>query len=94
MSIPFTQYLLPDGRRTQVLIDMPEDVEEIARRFIASGGKYECEILTTGDVSITAVKRINGEEGDVAIAVCPNGPEVPAKVDEVVRESEQFIEAE
>jgi len=91
MSVPFTQYLLPDGRRTQVLIDMPEEVEGIARRFIASGGRYECEILTTGDVSIT--KR-RGEEGDVAIAVCPNGPEVPANVDKVVRESEQYIGAE
>jgi hypothetical protein len=94
LTIPFTQYLLPNGRVTRINIERPKEIEEIAQRFIISGGRYECEILTTGDVSITAVKRINGEEGDVAIAVCPNGPEVPAKVDEVVRESEHYIGAE
>ena len=93
MTITFHQYLLPHGRQQTVEIERPEEIEEIAERFIASGGRYECEILTTGEVSITAVKKIRGEEGDVAIAICPNGHEVSAKVDEVVRMSKQFVEA-
>lgn len=75
MSIPFTQYLLPTGQKRGELIDRPPDIEVMAHRFIASGGRYECEILRTGE--------------DVAIVICNNGPEIPGKVDELVRLSVQ-----
>ena len=51
MSIPFTQYLRPDGRKRAVEIDMSKEVEDLAKRFIAAGGRYECEELTTGHAS-------------------------------------------
>lgn len=92
MSIPFTQYLLPDGRRRDEAIDRPGEIEAIANRFIAAGGRYECEILTTGEVSLTAVKEVDGEEQDVGIVLCPNAPgAVGPKVDELVRLSESHI---
>jgi hypothetical protein len=47
MTIPFTQYLRLNGRKRPVEIDRPEEIEAIARRFIESGGRYECEELTT-----------------------------------------------
>jgi hypothetical protein len=87
MTIPFTQYLRPNGRRRDVEIDRPSDIQALARRFIESGGRYECEHLTTGEASLTAVKEIDGEEQDIAIEVVPNGPEVPAAVDRLVRAS-------
>jgi len=87
MSIPFTQYLLPNGRKSYQLIDRPEDIEDIARRFIASGGRYECEVLRTGEVSLTAVKY----DDDVEIVLSANGPSIPDKVDELVRRSERHI---
>lgn len=89
MSIPFTQYLLPTGQKRGELIDRPPDIEVMAHRFIASGGRYECEILRTGEVSLTAVAEIDGKEQDVAIVICNNGPEIPGKVDELVRLSVQ-----
>lgn len=93
MTIPFTQYLLPNGRVRRINIERPEDIEHIAQRFVLAGGRYECEILTTGDVSITAVKKVSGEEHDVAIAVGQNEPgKVGELVDRVVRDSERFIE--
>jgi hypothetical protein len=91
MSIPFTQYVLPRGHRREEQIERPEDIEDIAKRFIQSGGRYECEVLTTGHVSLTAVHELDGEDQDVEIIVCANGPEIPEKVDELVRLSEKHI---
>ena len=86
--------MLPNGRREPRFIDRPVEIEIIASRFIDSGGKYECEVLTTGQVSLTAVKRLKGEEQDVAIVVCENKPGlIGEKVDELVRQSEAFIGA-
>lgn len=93
MTIPFTQYLLPNGRIRRINIERPKEIEEIAQRFIKAGGRYECEILSTGEASITAVKMVRGQDGDVAIAVGPNDAEkVGELVDRVVRDSEKFIE--
>jgi len=91
MTIPFTQYLLPDGRQRTEEFDTTPEVEAIARRFIASGGRYECEILTTGEVSLTAVKAVNDEDQDVEIVLCANGPGVGAHVDELVRKSAAHV---
>jgi hypothetical protein len=87
MTIPFTQYLLPNGRKRDAEINRPAEVEEIAQRFIASGGRYECEVLRTGHVSLTAVKN----DDDVEIVVCANGPGVGEKVDELVRKSAAHV---
>lgn len=93
MTIPFTQYLLPNGRKQQIKIERPADIEKIAHAFIASGGRYEAEILTTGQISLTAVKKVRGEEGDVAIVVGPNKPgENMLLVDRLVHESAGYIE--
>lgn len=93
MSIPFTQYMLPNGRRRAEKIDRPPEIEALAERFIAAGGRYECEILTTGLVSITAVFLVGNELQDIAIEVCPNnGPAVEDAVDFVVRSSIAFLE--
>lgn len=84
MAIPFTQYVLPDGRKRSEHIERPADIEAMADKFIESGGRYECEILTTGHVSLTAVK---GDD-DVEIVICSNGPGVGERVDELVRLSQ------
>lgn len=87
MTIPFTQYLRPDGRKRPVDIERSPEIEAIAQRFIESGGKYECEELRTGHASLTAVKY--GD--DVAIELTMNGPLVPDAVDRLVKKSEEFI---
>jgi len=90
MPIPFTQYLRPDGRKRDVTIERSPEVEALAQRFIASGGKFECEELRTGEASFTAVKYGR----DVAIELVPNGPAVPAAVDRVVRLAQDYLDAE
>jgi len=91
--IPFTQYLLPNGRKRDETIERSPEIEALAQKFIDSGGRYECEILTTGHVSLTAVKTIDEDEGpqDVEIIICANGPGIGEKVDELVRKSVSHI---
>jgi len=91
MAISFTQYMRPDGRRVSVTIDRPAEIEALADHFLASGGRYECEHLTTGHVSLTAVKMVDDEMADVEIEVCANGPTVPDAVDRLVRASQKHI---
>lgn len=91
MSIPFVQYLLPNGKRQPIQIERPAEIEAIATRFIDSGGWYECEVLRTY-VSLTAVKEVNGEEQDVEIVVTQNHPDkVGPAVDKLVLLSRKYI---
>lgn len=85
-EIPFTQYLLPDGRKRETGIDRPDEVAAKAQRIIDAGHRFEAEVLTTGDVSLT-IHNIADEE-DVAIKVVPNGPGVGEAVDELVKSFE------
>jgi len=83
MPIEFTQYLRPDGRRTMVDIDRSPEIEALADKIVAAGGRFECEHLTTDHASFTVAYL--GD--DLAIEVCKNGPEVPAAVDRLVRKA-------
>lgn len=87
MTIPFTQYLRPDGRKRFTEIEMPADVEALAHAFIDRGGWFDVEELTTGHVSLTAGYIVDDEPRDVAIRVVPNGPSVVQAVEELVREA-------
>jgi hypothetical protein len=82
-EIPFTQYILPHGRRTSVSIDRPDEISSLAERFIESGGRYEAEVLTTGHVSLTACL----DDDDIGIEVVNNGPGVAEAVDRLVHKS-------
>ena len=86
--IPFTQYLRPTGDKYQVDIDMPPPIEHLALQFIKAGGRYECEELRTGEVSLTAVYN----DDDIAIELCANGPDVPYAVELLVRKSISFLD--
>jgi hypothetical protein len=84
-QIPFTQFLLPDGRRTEVRIERPMDVAGKAQELIRAGFRFEIELLRNGMVSMDCSHPdVVDEEGPIASAVCRNGPEVPASVDKVV----------
>lgn len=80
VAIPFTQYLKPNGRRADVSIERPAHIASMADRIMERGYRFECEVLTTGQVSLT----IADYEGDHDIELCNNGIEVPATVDRLV----------
>lgn len=87
MTIPFTQYLRPEGRKREVSIDLSEEAEAKAHAFLERGGWFECEELATGHASLTACFVVDGEPQDIAIRVVPNGPGVAAAVESLVDEA-------
>jgi hypothetical protein len=93
-SIPFTQFLRPDGRQKETFFDT--DDEELADMGNDLAGKYNCRLeieeLMNGTVSMTVEK--DDEDGDVFILaheLCHNGPEVPRRVDALIRKAWQQV---
>jgi hypothetical protein len=78
--IEFTEYMLPHGRKRRMEIHRPEAIETMARDIVMREFRFETEILTTGQVSLTICD--NGH--DVAIKICENGPKVPETVDKLI----------
>lgn len=78
MNIPFTQFLRPHGRRNTIMITFDRVTEAKASLILAAGYQFQCEELTTGHASFTIFDPTIQE--DVAIKICPNGPDVPATV--------------
>ena len=85
-SIPFTQFLRPDGRTRAVLIDRPDAIALKAGELIARGYRFEVEELMDGTVSMT-VEHADCEDGPFAIELCPNGPAVPETVDRLIADA-------
>ena len=81
-KIEFTQYLLPDGRKKIIHILRPDHIAAYAQHIEADGHRFECEILRTGEVSLT-IHHIDDEE-DRDIEVVPNGPEIPKAIDRMI----------
>jgi len=89
-KIPFTQYILPDGRKKATECDVPQGIAEMANAILAQGHyRFECEILTTGEVSLTTFDTEN--EIDIAIEICPNGPQVPRAVANMIAAAWAYI---
>lgn len=84
-NIPFTQYLLPNGRRKDVTITRPREIHEKAMAIIAAGYRFEIVILQTGVVSMTVTgPDADGDEEDLDIELVKNGPGVPVAVDRMI----------
>ena len=88
-EICFTQFLRPDGRTRQVFIERPPDIVTKALMVVESGGRFEIEVLSTGEISMTVEH--SGDYGPIALYICPNGPDVPSTVDSLVHKAYTFI---
>lgn len=85
-DIPFTQYVLPHGRRQPLKIEVCHDVADIADALLGrEKGRYalECEVLRTGQVSLTIADML--EEVDADIRLLANGTGVPEAVENMLR---------
>lgn len=88
--ISFTQYLMPDGRRQEVQIERPKEIEDLALEAYRQGWALECEMLPDYEtVSFTITDDL---EGDLAHELCKNGPEVEEAVDRLLRRVPALIE--
>ena len=80
-TVPFTQYLRPNGARREVWIERPAPVIEAANVLLAKGFTFECEELSD---CVTVSLTISDGEQDVAMECVPNGPQVPDAVDRLI----------
>lgn len=86
-SIPFTEYVLPNGRKISRIVGCYDDVAQKAFQIIEAGFRFEMEILRTGEVSLTIHDIGKGE--DVAIELCLNNQDEFRKaVDRLITEFE------
>ncbi len=87
-SIPFTQFVRPDGRRRDIEITRPAEMVARARALIEKGLAFEAEVLTTGEVSLTVADHENEE--DIAIEITPNG-HICEAVDRLIESAEARV---
>ena len=93
MSIPFVQFLMPDGRQKPKFIDRPPEIEAMAAAVIESGLRFEVEMLSDyRTVSLTVADPVEGV--DLFIELAPNGPEMLDAVDKLVRDAHQSLVAQ
>ncbi len=83
MSIQFIRQY-PNGRRAWAEFTTGRTVEDQARKFIASGGAYVCEITADGNARLAACIQVDGKQQDVATEVCANGPALRDAVDRLI----------
>ncbi len=90
MKIPFTQFLMPNGDRRQVFFDCDPAQDSKVMRLIEAYVSFECEVLSTGEVSLTVEFEMpDGENETLAHEICPNGPEVEKAVEKLINNAYQ-----
>ena len=81
-KIPVTQYLRPDGRKKQLLLERPREIYDRAMKLIADGYVFETEVLRTGQISLT----IADNEGDCAVKlVAPVSGKIKEAFDDMLK---------
>lgn len=79
----FTQFLFPNGRKEQVTIERPADIEDKASQLEGMGFKFEIE-NKNGTIWMSCVNHGEGGTETAFDKWCDNGPDVPLCVDELV----------
>lgn len=89
-EIPFTQYLLPDGRKKEILWECTDmEVSRMARDIIEAGLTFECEVLNNGFVSLSVEDLENDEQ--VGIQLSSNDGKISGAVDKLIRRVHERI---
>lgn len=70
------QFMLPHGRQNPTSTELPIETREAYQEMMASGCRFEAEMLMTGQVSVT-ISNPKDEE-DLDFSITRNGPEVQA----------------
>ena len=83
MTIMFTQFHRPNGKRSKVEIDRPTDIDKMARDLVRMGYDFEIEVLRGDEIHMT----VSNEDGDLCSRICENGPQVPISVDSMIVEA-------
>ena len=84
MPILFTQYKLPKGITEDVTIDSTSETEQMAHELLDFGFKFDIEMLTTGMISMTCEKLMDGDYELISMELSQNGPEIIQKTVDLV----------
>ncbi len=97
ITVPFTQYHLPNGKATKQFFDFQDGEIENEDQFkdklqnlLEVGVHFDAEILSTGIVSFTA------ERGDemLSIQLSDNGAAVVNAVENLIMDASKFLRKE
>lgn len=93
MNIPFTQYLMPDGRKRPVTWEATSHEQEIkAQALLDAKAYFECEMLQTRDISLTCeIEDNDGETVTLAHELCPNDEAVVKAVERLVERAHEAL---
>lgn len=83
MAVKFMQFLLPNGERKPVEIDVGEPFQGLADELTAAGWKFEVEKLRTGHIHGDC----SNEDGPLANFIVMNGPGVLTAVRTLISDS-------
>jgi hypothetical protein len=87
MPIPFTQFV--NKKPVGVEMETNSKTEELARRLLDGGYRFEMEELLGGMVHMDCSKP--GAEGPVALELCENGPPVAVYLERLVKDSYDVV---
>lgn len=87
--VSYTQYMAPHGRRVQRTMSVEGTVKLKANTVETMGGRFEAEVLSTDEVSLTVAY----DDDDIAMEIVPNGPKVLEAFDRLVDSALEAIEA-
>jgi hypothetical protein len=82
-EVPFTQFILPNGRRETTYFETSEEVYTKAMKMIEAELSFEIELLRTGHVHATITDH-RTDIGDIKSVVCNNGPDVVTKINDMI----------
>lgn len=88
MSIPFTQYLLPNGRQRPASLNTHATIEIQAYELIDAGYVFEVEMLSNGVIHMDCHQP--GDELPISLQLCDNGPQVLEAVQNLVLDSHSY----
>lgn len=92
-QIPFTQYLLPDGRTRPITWECTSHEQEVkAKALLEAKVRFESEMLQTGQVSFTVEITDNqGEEQTLAHEISANDESVIQAVEQLVNRAHDAL---
>lgn len=92
MTIPFTHYYLPNGRKETEHAPVSPEIEAVALALRIKGVHFDAEVLSNGMVSLTAEKD-DLDDPVLAIKVFAqvSAEQVTAKVEELVNDAATML---
>lgn len=89
-DIPFTEYVLPNGRKRALTFQTESrEVFDASRKIIDAGLRFEVERLRNGSVSAT----ITGQNADVAFALIHDDKDVQSRVERMIMDGADNLKA-